>query len=137
MPYVPKAREEGLIIELLDYELLVHDTHSHRSNALNATADAPGWWRPDPDVVTRRLGDEVVLIHLRTNQIYELNRTAARIWELISAGATRPQIEQWLEEEFDVPADRLPTTVDSFLAELADSDLVVVEEADDAAPARD
>ena len=34
----PKAREEGLIIEPLDGELLVYDTKSHRSNALNATA---------------------------------------------------------------------------------------------------
>jgi len=34
----PKAREEGLIIEPLDDELLVYDTQSHRSNALNATA---------------------------------------------------------------------------------------------------
>jgi len=100
-------------------------------------ADAPGWWRPDPDVVTRRLGDEVVLIHLRTNQIYELNRTAARIWELISAGATCPQIEQRLEEEFDVPADRLPITVDSFLAELADSGLVDAEEENDSAAVGD
>src|SRR5262249_10708155 len=34
----PKAREDGLIIEPLDDELLVYDTKSHRSNALNATA---------------------------------------------------------------------------------------------------
>ena len=38
MLYLPKAREEGLIIEPLDDELLVYDTRSHRSNALNATA---------------------------------------------------------------------------------------------------
>src|SRR5262245_44218951 len=34
----PKAREEGLILEPLDDELLVYVTKSHRSNALNATA---------------------------------------------------------------------------------------------------
>ena len=38
MSEFPKAREEGLIIERLDDELLVYDTHSHRSNALNASA---------------------------------------------------------------------------------------------------
>src|SRR5262249_20682339 len=38
MVYLPKARQEGLIVEPLDDELLVYDTPSHRSNALNATA---------------------------------------------------------------------------------------------------
>src|SRR5262249_24599694 len=38
MLHLPKAREEGLIIEPLGDELLVYDTRSHRSNALNATA---------------------------------------------------------------------------------------------------
>jgi len=38
----PKAREEGLIVEPLDDELLVYDTQSYRSHALNPTA-APVW----------------------------------------------------------------------------------------------
>ena len=38
MAYLPKAREDDLIVEPLDDELLVYDTKSHRSNALNATA---------------------------------------------------------------------------------------------------
>src|SRR5829696_3032146 len=43
--------------------------------------------RPHPDVSWRRLGDEVVIVHLKTNQIYRLNRTAARFWELVAEGS--------------------------------------------------
>ena len=32
------------------------------------------------------VGDEVVLVHLRTNRIYTLNRTGARFWELLEDG---------------------------------------------------
>jgi hypothetical protein len=36
--------------------------------------------QPNRDVVARRLKDEIVLVHLRTNRIYSLNRTGARFW---------------------------------------------------------
>jgi len=32
-----------------------------------------------PDTVATRVGDEVVLVDLKTDRIYTLNRTAARI----------------------------------------------------------
>lgn len=37
-------------------------------------------YQPNPDVVAQRVQDEVVLVNLRTNEIYTLNRTAARAW---------------------------------------------------------
>ncbi len=45
-------------------------------------------WRCSPDVTARRLGENIVLVHLGTDRIYELNPTAARIWELIQTGET-------------------------------------------------
>ncbi len=57
--------------------------------------------RPAPDVVARDLGDSAVLIRLSTNRIYELNPTGARIWELLANGATRQDIIEALEREFD------------------------------------
>ena len=39
-------------------------------------------WLVNPDVVSRRLGDTVVLVNLADNAIYELNRTGARTMEL-------------------------------------------------------
>ena len=42
----------------------------------------------NPDVVFRRLDDEVVLVNMKTNLIYALNPTAARFWELLRRGSS-------------------------------------------------
>jgi hypothetical protein len=85
--------------------------------------------RPHPDVVWRRLDDDVVLVHLRTNRIYSLNHTAARAWELLSAGEDRAQIEQTLLDEFDVDPGALKRSLDELLDHLASAELVSLSNA--------
>jgi hypothetical protein len=80
--------------------------------------------RPHPDVSWRRLDDEVVIVHLRTNQIYRLNRTAARFWELIAQGADRATAERVLSEEFDVEDDELRRATRSLVTELSNEGLL-------------
>ncbi len=53
------------------------------------------------EVVHRRLGDTVVVVHLATDQIYELNLSAARIWELATQGLMPSEICEQLRHEFD------------------------------------
>jgi len=65
------------------------------------TSSAETALRPAADVIARRLGDSAVLIRLNTNRIYELNATGARVWELLSEGATRDQVVDALGREFD------------------------------------
>ena len=43
-------------------------------------------WEPDPEVVTQRVEGETVLVHLRTNEIYALNTTGSRAWDLLATG---------------------------------------------------
>lgn len=57
--------------------------------------------RPHADVVARRMGDAVVLVHLGTNRIYELNATGARIWELLAEGRSVEEMEEILTTEFE------------------------------------
>lgn len=73
---------------------------------------------PNPDVVHERVGEEVVLVHLKTNQIYALNETGAVFWELFSAGMARPEIEVRMLEEFDVRPEELAKEIDTLLVEL-------------------
>ena len=65
----------------------------------------------NPDVVARRLDDEVVLVHLRTNEIYRLNFTGARFWELLGEGLELDEVKRSLESEFEV--DRTASTTRS------------------------
>ena len=57
--------------------------------------------RLSTEVVSRKLGDRLVVVNLRTNRIYELNSTASRMWELLEAGSNRAEIEETLLGEFE------------------------------------
>jgi hypothetical protein len=56
--------------------------------------------RPATDVVARRVDDGMVLVHLATNQIFELNDTGARIWELLSTGRDSDGVVVQLMQEY-------------------------------------
>ena len=79
---------------------------------------------PSQDVVGQRLGDEVVLVSLETNRIFELNRTGARFWELLQSENDRDRIEAQLLEEFAVTEEELSAEVDRLIKSLNDEELV-------------
>ena len=79
---------------------------------------------PNPDVVSRRLGDEVVLVHLKTNRIFSLSPTGARFWELLSDGKSRTEIEAALLQEYDVTPEAVSTEIDSLVRTLEAEQLV-------------
>jgi hypothetical protein len=81
--------------------------------------------QPHPDVLWRRVGDEAVVVNLKTNRIYSLNHTGARLWELISTGHDREAAEAALIEEFDVEEDELREEVARILEELAKEGLIL------------
>lgn len=85
----------------------------------------PGF-RPEPDVVGQRLGEEMVLIHLRTNHIYELNRTGARFWELLTAGLDPARIRQSMLSEYGVDEAHLDREISTLLSSLHREQLIAV-----------
>jgi hypothetical protein len=96
--------------------------------AANPSGPGRGELRPEDDVVSRRLEDEVVLVHLRTNRIYTLNETGARLWELLKEGRGRAEIEKQLFQEFEVERDQLQEEVERLLSLLTREGLVSVGE---------
>ena len=81
-------------------------------------------FRASPDALATRVGDEIVLVHTATDRIYVLNRTGARVWELLCGDLDRTEIESRLAEEFDVAHADLAAEVDSLLASLVESRLI-------------
>ncbi|MBA3474632.1 MAG: PqqD family protein [Rubrobacter sp.] len=61
---------------------------------------------------------------MRTNQIYELNQTGARFWELLSAGHDRAEIQRIMLQEFDVVEADLTAEIDTMLASLKSEGLI-------------
>ena len=79
-----------------------------------------------PDVIAQRLGDETILVHLDTNLMFDLNRTASRLWELAHDRLTRQQIEEQLLQEFAVDAAELRREVGQLLRALRDRELIQI-----------
>ena len=88
----------------------------------------PRHLRPSPDVVFQELDGEVVLVHLKTNSVYSLNATGARLWELLVAGHDTAQIRGILTEEYEVDPTLLAREVDSLVDDLATENLVSYDE---------
>ncbi len=79
---------------------------------------------PNPEVVFKRLDDRMVLVHLGTNQIFELNDTGARVWELLQEGLATDSLFDRLTDEFEVDSTTLREEIASLLTELADEGLI-------------
>ena len=77
------------------------------------------------DVICRPFGDAAVLVDLASNQVFELNRTGYRIWELLEQARDRGAIADALRQEFDVERVQLETEVDALLEELRRQNLIV------------
>ena len=84
--------------------------------------------KPNPNVLFRRLGDDIVLFHLGTDRFYELNGTAARFWELLNAGHDVVNARQQILEEFVVDPDQLESEAEALLNSLRQEDLISVDE---------
>jgi len=79
---------------------------------------------PTKDVVSRRVGDEIVLINLQSDEMYSLNRTGARAWELLGEGHDSETIEATLSDEFGIDRAEAQRELDTLLDDLAREQLV-------------
>jgi hypothetical protein len=81
--------------------------------------------RSSPDALATRVGDEIVLVDLRTDRIYSLNRTAARIWELMCEDCDRTEVERRMLDEFEVSPAELAEAIDDLIASMTQDGLLM------------
>lgn len=77
----------------------------------------------DPDIVSRKIADEVILVPIRQNvedleSIYTLKEVGARIWELIDGKRKIYQIRDTILEEFDVTPQKIEKDLTKYIKEL-------------------
>jgi hypothetical protein len=83
--------------------------------------------KPNPDVLCQRLDDEIVLMNLKTDRIFELNETAALFWELLIAGEDLDTIQRELSEEFEVSPGDLGPEIERIIQSMKDEELLLFE----------
>jgi hypothetical protein len=79
---------------------------------------------PAPGVVARAIDDQLVLVHLNTHQIYSLNQTGARLWELAERGLSREDAQNVIVSEYAVSATQISAEVEELVAALSAAKLI-------------
>lgn len=77
-----------------------------------------------PDVMVRKVGDESVLLDLKTERYLGLDDVSARFWDLLTSGEPIQSAYEKLLEEFEVEPDRLRNDLDAFVKELIQFGLI-------------
>jgi len=84
-------------------------------------------------VAWRRVGDETVLIHLKTKKIYVLNPSGGYFWHSLDGGRGSRDILGSLALEAPLPTDA-NTALDAFFEQLETADLVEAARESDEPP---
>lgn len=86
-------------------------------------------------VAWRRVGDETVLIHLKTKKIYVLNPSGGFFWHSLDGGRGSRDLLDGLTLSDPLPGDA-STRLDAFFEQLEIADLVEAAKASDPPPPR-
>jgi hypothetical protein len=76
------------------------------------------------DVMIRQVGNEAVLLDLKTERYLGLDDVSNRIWQVLTSGGTVQAAYDTLLAEFDVDAERLRSDLEEFVQQLLQFGLV-------------
>lgn len=76
------------------------------------------------DVMTRQVGDEIVLLDLAGGNYFGLNPVGARIWQLLGEGKATGEVPDILAAEFDVGRDQAEEDTRKLLLDLQAQGLI-------------
>ena len=79
-----------------------------------------------PDVMFRTVGDEAVLLNLKTELYLGLDPVGTRMWDVLTKSTSIDEAADILISEFDVEAARLRGDLEEFLGELVEHGLIEV-----------
>ena len=84
--------------------------------------------RQAPNVVSRQIDDEAVLVHPLQGKVRVLNAVGARVWELADGQRTVAEIAQTITTEYDVELSRAQADVLAFCGDLAQAGVLMTEQ---------
>ena len=80
----------------------------------------------DPEVLSRVVGNETVILNLKTEQYLGLNDTGTRIWTALAEAKTIQEAYGAMLEEFDVGGDELKADMRALIDALVEQRLIEV-----------
>lgn len=80
-----------------------------------------------PDVLVRELGDESVILDLKTERYLGLDAVGTRMWRLLMESGSTDSAYRELLKEYDVEPNRLEADLQQFVEKLLEHGLIKVE----------
>lgn len=117
----PETRERATLSEFT--------RHPAKNTRPMSTPKRGQHFTPPTSVVSRSVGDELVLVDLDTERYFSLNATGATIWEQLSTGRSVGDALSELLAKFDVSEETARADVDELVEALVVSGLLRPEEA--------
>jgi hypothetical protein len=91
-------------------------------------------WRINTPRVTSQIIDgEAIMINLESGNYYNLNAAGTSIWDCIERGVSVGEMPVALALQYDIDQTNVEDSVAGLIAELAQEELVVIDEAEEAA----
>ena len=84
----------------------------------------PVQWRVTEHAMHQSFDDEAVVLDLTGGAYFRLNRTAARAWEKLKAGASVEELTEALAAEFEVDRVALRTDMEALILDLSKRGLI-------------
>jgi|APMI01.1.fsa_nt_gi hypothetical protein len=81
---------------------------------------------PTDDILMQNLGDEIVLLDLKSEHYFGLNMVGSRIWALLTEARNLSAILDALCDEFDAPREHIETDLLAIISSLREAGLVTV-----------
>lgn len=81
-------------------------------------------FRCKPDVLFQEVSGEIVLLDLKSERYFGLNKTGARIWQGLSKGRSTEEIVSGLADEFEAAKPQLQDDVHELLQSLVEAGLI-------------
>ena len=85
------------------------------------------YW-PSPEVRLRVVGGEAIILDLASEEIFRLNETGTRVWQLLAEHHAPHAVLQVLLEEHDVEEATLHDDVTELIEQLLDTGLITDRE---------
>lgn len=81
---------------------------------------------PNPEIISRRLENEAVLVMPINGKIKVLNDVGARVWELIERGNSIEAIIASIAQEYNTSEEAVTADVQTFLSQLAERGMITL-----------
>ncbi|QNQ10343.1 PqqD family protein [Sphingomonas alpina] len=84
--------------------------------------------RRAPDLITAPLDDGAMIMDIAGGNFLELNRTAARIWDLLDTPNTVSGLCALMLDRYDVTPELCAAQIEAWMADMREQKLIVVEQ---------